>query len=102
MKMTRKKAKEIGLEVWGYLRDNPEIDLKTSLPTAIYEKIEHMPGHCPLCAVFGMGCEKGGFACPLENERHCRDYWLWDEAKSNAGRKKYAGKIYDAINAWEV
>jgi hypothetical protein len=57
--MTKQEAKELSLEVWRYLAEHPEIQMKRYLPDEIWDKIKDMACACPLCEV--NPCHK----CPL-------------------------------------
>lgn len=98
MKLTKKLAKQISIEVWEYLRDHPCLTDKFQLPDNIYKKIVHMKCECPLCELFDMSCHK----CPL----NCLDvkswYNKWSFATTNRQRKKYASMIVDQIKSWQV
>lgn len=45
--MEKKEAKELTLKVWGFLRDNPEINNKDKTP--YWDDIQYLTGFCPLC-----------------------------------------------------
>jgi hypothetical protein len=96
--MTQKKAKELSLEVWRYLRDHPEICLKDGLPKDLWEDIFHLVNACPLCQFF-RGCSSD---CPLGG---CvaRDtpYMKWGWSKTNKERQEAAAEIVRRIEAWE-
>lgn len=103
---TKKRAKELSLEVWDYLRDHPEIDKKEDLPLDLYDNVIHLFHACPLCEYYYyktisliIMCKE----CPLCN---CYDgdsiFQLWHAAESSEDRAKYAGLIYDKIAAWDI
>lgn len=100
--ITKKRAKKLSLEVWGYLKDHPEIKSKHYLPNKLISKIKNMESWCPLCQY----CEEQDLPCkdfcPLCFHGSCYYYFKWDEALSNKSRQKWATKIYDSINDWEV
>jgi len=80
--MTAIEAKELSLEVWGYLKDHPEIAYKGCIPTYLFEKIRDMYFCCPLCEYFDGDC----YECPLGNcsggslyAEYNRDELFWDK-----------------------
>ena len=105
--MTKQEAKDLTIEVWTYLRDNPEIDRKINLPIELILKIKDLEGRCPLCEVFK---QDDGFPCcskcPLREPEICTVkgsfYYAWSTCSGYNGRQKYAGLIVDAVKAWEV
>jgi len=98
MKLTKKKAKKICLEIWKYLRTFPEIDTKMDLPEKLFNKIKPMRGECPLCEI--LECSNG---CPLQTYNSgCYDFEKWCDAKTWRGRKKYASIIVEKVKAWDV
>ncbi|MDR1902380.1 MAG: hypothetical protein LBQ88_08900 [Treponema sp.] len=46
--MTKQEAKELCLEVWGYLRDHPDVEYKEDLPQELYNCIRRLESSCPL------------------------------------------------------
>lgn len=36
--ITKKRAKELSLKIWGYLKDHPEIKSKKDLPNTLWNK----------------------------------------------------------------
>jgi hypothetical protein len=64
--MTKQEAKELCLEVWGHLRDHPEIEEKEKLPEYLYNRIKFLESRCPLCHI-NPGC----FGCPLYTHGGC-------------------------------
>ena len=104
--MTPQEAKELSLEVWTYLAENPECNQKKNLPLELYEQIELMPGQCPLCKLYmykpsdwsPVWCRK---QCPLYT---ClRTYSAWDRWSNGkeVTRRKAAQEIVDKLKAWE-
>lgn len=98
MKLTKKRAKSISLEVWEYLRDHPEIKSKDDLPTKIFTKIRFFRGKCSLCEVLNFACRECCLNCLKSNSY----YGKWKLSKSNKTRAKYAGIIVEKIKAWNV
>lgn len=103
MKLTKKKAKKICLEVWEYLRDHPEISSKVGLPIKLYDKIKNMFIRCPLCKCLD-GCGSDDDRCPISpccnNGKGIYDKWC--ESKQKRTRKKYASIIVEKVKAWKV
>jgi hypothetical protein len=104
--MTNQEAKGDCLKIWGYLRDNSEIEYKEDLPQELYDLIKYLRGNCPLCEVF-MQCSecplsKGGERCSKRGSA----YACWCHSTFGPGgdakRREAAGRIYDIIEAWEV
>ena len=90
-------AKKLSLEVWGYLKDHPEIKSKCALPPEIWDKIKSLVFNCPLCVLYSDKKCKG---CPLGNcgseSAYCR--WLWFPAK----QQQAATEIYNRIKEWKI
>jgi hypothetical protein len=110
--MTRKRAKEISLEVWRYLAGRPEICRKEDMPAALYRKISRSLYYCWLCNLYGPGngpdngCP-GCPGCPLSaGGSWCgcpeHPYYRWLHSLGTAGRKEAAEEIARLIEAWEV
>jgi hypothetical protein len=96
--MTAIEAKELSLEVWGYLRDHPDIARKVHLPPYLFEKIKDMCFCCPLCEYFNKGCGE----CPLDGCSMGSLFAKWKEAIGADARRAAAQAIYDRIAAWEA
>lgn len=105
--MNAKLAKEISLKVWEYLRDNPHIKMKEDLPDEIWNLIEPILGHCPLCHMFEGDCKD----CPLwskeNDEKDCNPaYYNWLRATySDDGDEKRrisASKIVELVKNWDI
>jgi hypothetical protein len=102
--MTKKEAKELSLEVWRYLRDHPEIDTKSGLPSAILDKVSVFPFLCPLCALFSGFFSESCPGCPLDIKNCCIDdspYDRWDSKRKRKDRQDAAAEIASIIEAWE-
>jgi hypothetical protein len=107
-KLTRKEAKELSLEAWRYLRDNPEIDTKSGLPSEIFNKITGFWFSCPLCELFHNALvslvENCCTGCPL-SIRSCvsleSPYARWARSIMNETRREAAAEIVSIIEAWE-
>lgn len=112
-KLTKKQTKELTLEVWEYLRDNPEIAFKNDLPEELFNKIEYLFLHCPLCELYknknSNSCKKN---CPLNkasNDYGCCDggendfYQKWCiYTNTNDQRQDSASGIVELIKKWRV
>lgn len=96
------EAKELCLEIWRCLRDNPYIDAKSNLPNEICLKIFKMRAWCPLCDIFdncdGCPLDKPICACSCDQQG---DYVKWECATTDEERQIYAGKIVKVIEAWK-
>ena len=61
--MTKQEAKDIGIEVWTWLRDNPTKG-KEDLPLHLVQAIAGLRNSCHLCALYcSIGCSQ---ECPLK------------------------------------
>lgn len=98
MKLSKAKAKKIGIEVWDYLAKHGEIKYKGDLPKKLFKKVKDMFANCPLCEY--TYCDK----CPLGrlagNKSDCNYYDKWNDAESDKTRAKYAEIIRDKIKEW--
>jgi hypothetical protein len=106
--MTQKEAKELTLEMWRYLADNPDFLTKSSLPLYTYARIRGLRNRCPLCELFVGGDEKRPCAfCPLflAEGLDCTEegsaYNRWVYAETEAERGKAAERIVEIVSAWE-
>ena len=97
--MTKSEAKELSLEVWEHLRDCPEIDSKLRLPSELYDKIEPLRDHCPLCDCLERHC----YNCPLKYCGPGSDFYVWcnSEVDDKTLRQKAAANIVEKIEDWE-
>jgi hypothetical protein len=102
--MTKREAKEICLEVWGYLAEHPEIVMKNWLPSELYEKIEYLDSRCPLCEVNSVDCS----GCPLSlGDERCfgresvYSRWARSKADDYETRREAALRIVEIVEAWE-
>lgn len=109
MRLTKKKAKEISVEVWQYLYDNPEIESKIDLPDKMFNKIKKIYNNCPLCEYFQLrltmkkcplNISKFDYTCAADCANGFYNKWRYSETKRE--RKKYAGIILKMIKAWEI
>jgi len=99
--MTQKKAKEISLEIWQYLADNPEIRDKKDLPKKLYNKIRFMPNKCPLCKEFLNDRWDFCPGCPLRSCISTRSlYFKWKKGFVKE-HWEAAKKIVEILQAWE-
>jgi hypothetical protein len=101
--MTRKKAKEVTLEVWRYLADHPSIADKSGIPRELYDKVAGLRAACPLCALFDADRVKGCQGCPLEAEGEwCKRLGsAYDNWAHRRRPKKSALRIVEIVAAWE-
>ena len=98
--MTKTEAKEIALEMWRYLRDNPECTSKTQIPVSILKKLEDIWA-CSLCDIHPdckyHGQDTEDDTCILYP---CGEgpYELWVNARKEEKdvRKEAATKLVDA------
>ena len=104
--MTKTEAKEIALEMWRYLRDNPECTSKTQIPVSILKKLEDIWA-CSLCDIHP-DCQYHGQdteddTCILYP---CGEgpYELWVNARKEEKdvRKEAATKLVEILEAWEA
>ena len=51
-KITKQESYYLGITMWGYLYNFPEIDYKYKLPKKLYNIIKELYFKCPCCAVF--------------------------------------------------
>lgn len=95
-------AKRIGIEVWTYLREHPEIKSKRDLPPYLFNKIKGMTGQCPLCELFkGLECAE---KCPLFDCMH-DNFGLfvgWRSAETPERRRQMAAGIVRKLNGWRA
>jgi hypothetical protein len=106
MKLTKKKAKKLTIEVWSYLRDHPWIDDKADLPERLFIKIGYLLACCPLCEYIN-GEYEG--PCLFDKCIHCAldccfnddsTFAKWETASSDEERQKYASQIVKKTKIW--
>jgi hypothetical protein len=101
LKISKKEAYYLGITMWGYLYNFPEIDHKYKLPRKLYSIIKQLYYWCPCCAVYYDQKDDKRYCpgCPLEN--NCIEneavYKHWSETTDIKVRKAYAKKILDRI-----
>ena len=98
--ITKEQAYYLGIVMWGYLYQFPEIEYKWQLPKKLYAIIKQLYYWCPCCAVYNK--HDGTRNCPgCPINQNCIEgkhlYKTWSETKSIVVRKQYAKKILDAI-----
>lgn len=117
--MTERVAKNISLEIWGYLKDHPEKCGKKCLPSELYFDIKGMDYECPLCEIFpkcpihtDIGIADCSHLCPLfpctkgdcfMSQKNCKypnAYWEYIVCPESQ-RKQHAEHIYELIEEWE-
>lgn len=103
--MTQKEAKEISLELWGYLAKHLECDRKYKAPSELYSKVSVLNNECPLCELF---VDEGCCGCPLFEARagcfsdnSVWDSWQYTSIADYDARKKAAEQIIEIVSAWE-
>jgi hypothetical protein len=113
--MTKKEAKAITLELWGYLAAHPECESKRDVSDYIYAKIKDSPYKCLLCDLYNKNTaeKRRRFCdgCPLdaagENCFNSTSAWIsWgDTPEGKAGnrlRKRAAVKIVRIVKKWKT
>jgi len=100
--MTKKRAKALSLEVWGYLAEHPELDSKWQLPYHLHKKISRYIFECPLCELFFNVEKIQCYGCPLKHCRKGSPYYKWSSANEKSFRRRFAQQIVNIIQAWEV
>jgi hypothetical protein len=93
MKLTRKKALDMSIDLWMWLSENPMME-KDDYPKI--KSIENFYARCPLCEFYDGDCFNNDNTCPLwENE--CADFFKWAGSIRKKTRKKYATVIYKKL-----
>jgi hypothetical protein len=102
--VTKIEAKELCLKMWRYLADHPWVVMKNQLPSELWEAVEGMYCHCPLCAVHSVDCS----GCPLSlADENCLDResvysrWATSKACDYETRRESASLIVAIVEAWE-
>ena len=95
MKLTRKKAIELCIEVWTWCTESGA--LKCDYPYSKKQlryvvRNDYPESHCWFCEYCLQHKDNGCKGCPLGGENKCEDmaYEKWDKAKTPRTRKKYA------------
>ncbi len=100
------EAKDLTIEVWTELRDNPEKD-KDDLSKKLLDQIENMQCECPLCELFfNDDCRH----CPLDKTGHsCLNlsseesyYSQWEDAEDLSSRAYFAGLLLQVVKDWKI
>lgn len=103
MKLTKKKAIKIAIELWTDLTETGEA-IKRDWTG--WEKYGHMTASCPFCEYGNRKDRHSGggicFSCPYYQVfGYCTDgkapYWKWDGAKTKTTRKKYASLFLEQL-----
>ena len=89
MKLTKKKAKEICIELWTWLAETGR--RKGRWPG--WKKYGRMLANCPFCEYYVEQNNGGCPACPIALCRFDDSFSQWCDATTSAQRKKYA-KIF--------
>ena len=93
MRLTKKKAMEICIELWTYLAETG--NKKEDWPG--WEKYGEMNAECPLCEYGDQNPAKAGCNCPLDRPpfNGCynppSEYENWVEATRDVDEKRFAG-----------
>jgi hypothetical protein len=102
LKISKREAYYLGITLWSYLYQFPEIEKKAQLPKVLWLAIKGLFYWCPCCSVYYNKKTKACCGCPLWG--HCStekgsNYWFkqWEQAKTTKVRKAYAKKILDKI-----
>ena len=92
MKLTKKKAREIFIELWTQLAETGAMHIM-DVPAG--DKVKDMEGWCPYCELFySSGCEN---KCPLDNAcDYGGAYDKWHDARTKKTKKKYAKLILES------
>jgi hypothetical protein len=99
--ITKQQSYYLGITMWGYLYNFPEIDYKYKLPRKLYSIVKQLYFHCPCCTVFFNKKKNIRYCpeCPLDG--NCIEgealYKTWSETTDIKVRKVYAKKILDRI-----
>jgi hypothetical protein len=108
MQMTQKEAKELTLELWGYLAEHPECRFKYDVLVELWNKINRLRNSCPLCeaVLCGKAAFECGTGCPLAKAgENCFGYnspWeKWSTTRLTSVRKTAATRIVEIVSAWE-
>jgi hypothetical protein len=103
--MVLNKVKVLTLELWNYMAENPGCRSKRDVPEDLYQKIHNFSCWCPLCEVFGNGCE----FCPLKvageccsDENSAYDRWVNSMVDDVETREESALRIVEIISAWDT
>jgi hypothetical protein len=109
--VNQKEAKELTLELWDYLANNPKVSSKKGVPEHLWKKIANLPFQCPLCDVFyweESPSEEGCCTrCPISLAgQQCFNkesvYARWFVAGDNYAERQVAAKaILLIVDAWE-
>jgi hypothetical protein len=101
--MTQKEAKELTLELWGYLAEHPECEYKEDTP--LWDKVKNLSADCPLCAMFN-SLPSRCRCCPLDEAgENCGgndSLWnMWSKTSFQEERKEAAMRIVEIVTEWE-
>jgi hypothetical protein len=102
--MTQREAKELTLELWGYLAKNPKVAMKGDVPKGLRDKIIGLRDRCPLCEVFRdrdcKGCVLAGRAGFCEDWDSPWNRWRRSFLGDVAGRREAAEQLVAMVSAW--
>jgi hypothetical protein len=109
--MTKKEAKALTLELWGYLAEHPECECNEDTPPELYEKIKYLSNQSPLCEINEykaiVVCDKCALArAGAECRRMSSPFMRWLHAPEgeagNAIRAAAAKETVDIVKAWDT
>jgi hypothetical protein len=106
MKKPLSYYKQLAVEFWSFLRDHPEITIKSkAVDFPRYKEIRLQHASCPCCTVF-RHCDCIG--CPLATSDDFRctcagsPFFRWLEATTAAERQAAAAALIAQLEAWET
>jgi hypothetical protein len=111
--MTQKEAKDLTLELWGYIAEHPEERYKQRILARLDWQTEDLLNDCPLCELFYDGTQESIRCpgCPLEGAgasclRSDSPYEAWRTARRRAYDaldvcRAAARRIVEIVSAWE-
>lgn len=97
MRLTRKKAIEISIELWSWLAENGNED-KHDWPD--WEKYGEMRSACPLCELFrgSLGCGKCPYYSSLGDcTAYNSPFVKWRDTHSKESAEKYASQFLEQL-----
>ena len=109
--ITKQQAKDLSLQVWGYLKENPTL-YKKDVPAELLDQIKDFSSYCSMCEYHeyhnGDNCtDSNGIACPLVQICDCNsnaeiNYTNYVQDKDLALKTRVINAIYDVILNWEI
>lgn len=114
-KLTKEIAKYYSMEKWQFLCDNPVeffvgVFGGCNLPRQLKDEIAKYSEefYCLLCELYNDGLDNCKNECPfVKVNQHCTAiknsyYNMWKKSRTLEERKKYAAKILQVIEDWEI